>query len=148
MDIKSLIGNVLNNENLTALTQKTGLGADKVQNVIGKALPFMADSSNSGKSEEEAVRAISAEAGATDGETKSILTEAAPMLVNLLGGGSAGGSTPSQGGMMGMLMGLLGNADMGSMLGGMLGGSGEAPQQQEQSGGLMGGLLGGLLKKE
>ena len=153
MDIKTLVGSVLSEENLAALTQKTGLGTDQVQSVVGKAVPFLANGENSKKGEDEAVRAIAAEAGTTDGETKSILTEAAPLLMGLLGGSSGNeqaGSTGGSGDMIGMLMGLLGNADLGGMMGGMFGGSQEAPQEQaqeESSGGLLGGLLGGLFKK-
>lgn len=166
MDLKTMVKTIFSPENLAKMTEKTGLEAGQVQNVLGKAVPFLANPENKEKGEEEAIRAISEEAGVGEGETKSVLSSALPLLMGMLGGGSSEPAASSDNGMIGMLSGLLGNMDMGDMLGGMFGGGQEqeltvepnpAPTveqaftqaeepQEESSGGLL-GMLGSLFKK-
>ena len=146
MNLKEMVQAVFSAENLAKVAEKTGLKADQVQTVMGKAMPFLANAENKGKSDEEAVRAISEEAGVPEGETKSVLTDMLPLMMGLLGGGSGssqggdllgGNSSSADTGMMGMFSSLLGGMDsggmdMGELFGGMFGGGGAQDLNLEQ----------------
>ena len=146
MNLKEMVQAIFSAENLAKVAEKTGLKADQVQTVMGKAMPFLANAENKDKSDEEAIRAISEEAGVPEGETKSVLTDMLPLMMGLLGGGSGGSqggdlpggsSSPADNGMMGMFSSLLGGMDsggmdMGELFGGMLGGGGAQDLNLEQ----------------
>ena len=146
MNLKEMVQAIFSAENLAKVAEKSGLKADQVQTVMGKAMPFLANAENKGKSDEEAIRAISEEAGVPEGETKSVLTDMLPLMMGLLGGGSGGSqgssvlggnSSSADTGMMGMFSSLLGGMDsggmdMGELFGGMLGGGGAQGLTLEQ----------------
>ena len=93
MDLKSMVQTIFSPENLAKMTKDTGLGTDEVKSVIGKAVPFLANADNKEKGEAEAIRAISEEAGVSEGGTKAVLTDRLPLLMGLMGGGTDSGST-------------------------------------------------------
>ena len=49
MDLKTMVKTIFSPENLAKMTEKTGLEAGQVQNVLGKAVPFLANPENKEK---------------------------------------------------------------------------------------------------
>ena len=87
---------------------------------------------------------ISSQTGASEKETSSVLSAAAPLLMSLLGQQTS--SQQSSGVGIGSIMGsLLGGSDVSGILGGLLGGA-DKDGDGKPDGGLLSGLLGSLFK--
>ncbi len=120
MDVKEVLENVLKAENVSAITKSTGAKSADVKKVLKNGLPFIADSANAGKSQDQTIKAIATKAGTDEKSTGSILSSALPLISNLLGGGSSEETEEEKeeagSSLISSLTGLLGNLDLGDIL--------------------------------
>ena len=210
MDINSILGTMLSNESISALSENTGASENEVKKVLGSALPSLltgahnesndknladaflsaamkhgsSDTSNvssylkkvdmddgakivnyllGATGDDASVQSIASATKVSKAKTNSILANAAPLLMSLLGQGassSGGGSIITTLAMAALMKNLLGGGsssnaqsgglDLGNLIGGLLGGgaaptTNHKPASSNNGGGLLGGLMG-LLK--
>ena len=111
----------------------------------GKIIAHLLGANTSGT-----VSSIAAQTGASEEETSSVLSAAAPLLMSLLGQ-TAGSEANAGTGVAGVMSGLLGNANVGSLLTGLLGGSAasaaDASQETTGSAASAAGGIAGILGK-
>ncbi|MBQ0037307.1 MAG: DUF937 domain-containing protein [Clostridiales bacterium] len=179
MDINSILGTMLSNESISALSENTGASESEVKKVLGSALPALltgagnesgdksladaflgaamkhgsSDTSNlssylkkvdtddgakivnyllGASGDDTSVQSIASDTKVSKAKTNSILANAAPLLMSLLGQGAASSGKGSS---------IITTLAMAALMNNLLGGG----NSSQQSSGLdLGGIIGGL----
>lgn len=183
MDINAILGTILSEESISALSENTGASTNEVKKVLGSALPSLltgasnessdknlaesflgaamkhgsSDTSNlssylkkvdtddgakivnyllGATGDNTSVQSIAADTKVSQVKTKSILSNAAPLLMSLLGQGASSSGNGSS---------IITTLAMAALMKNLLGG-GNSNAQQSAAGGLdLGNIIGGLL---